>query len=225
MNNVHAGLNRSGQSWVRSTVVAIIGLALGIALWTATVPMTMAQGGGSAIRQIEANLPHGQTVANASKADLLAAICAAVKKNPPAAPQIARTAASARPDMARDILRTVFRCLGNDNCDLLGRVLRALTSALPDQASGLTSLAIEVSPDCAGSFPGAGGGNENYGPGAVNQNPPPGTIAGGGGQGNVVAVCHNGHTIFLSPQGAENDLRNNPGDTLGPCVVTPVTNK
>ena len=41
---------------------------------------------------------------------------------------------------------------------------------------------------------------------------------------NSVAICHNGHTIMVSPQGAENHLRNHPGDTLGPCEVTPVQN-
>jgi len=70
---------------------------------------------------------------------------------------------------------------------------------------------------------GEGEGNFEQGPG--NQNPPPGSIGAGGGQGNVVAICHNGHTIFVSPQGAENLLRTHPGDTLGPCVVTPVTNQ
>ncbi|MFL6527594.1 MAG: hypothetical protein ACJ8IQ_05800 [Chthoniobacterales bacterium] len=213
---------------MRSTATAVVGVGLGIALWTATIPMSMAQG-TSPIRSVEASLPHGQTVATANKADLLSAVCAAVKKNPNQAPQIARVVAAARPDMARDILRTAFQCLGNKDCNLLGRTLRGVIAAVPNDASGLTSLAVELSPDCAGSFPGGGGrggeGEGNFEQGPGNQNPPPGSIGAGGGQGNVVAICHNGHTIFVSPQGAENLLRTHPGDTLGPCVVTPVTNQ
>src|SRR3954451_5544563 len=119
MNSMFAGLNRSRFTWVRSTATAAIGVGLGIALWTATVSTSIAQGNSPA-RLVEANLPQGQTVASASKADLLAALCAAVKKNPNQAPQIARMVAAARPDMARDILRTVFQCLGNNDCKNLG---------------------------------------------------------------------------------------------------------
>ena len=107
-------------------------------------------------RMVEANLPQGQTIATASKADLLSALCAAVKKNPKAAPQIARMVAASRPDLAKDIVRTVFRCLGDRDCNLLGRSLRAVISAVPGDASGLTTLAVELAPNCAPSFPGPG---------------------------------------------------------------------
>ena len=81
MNDMTMSSNHTRTSWLRSTLVALVGLGLGVALWTATIPMTMAQG-NSPVRQVESNLPSGQSVANASKADLLSAICAAVKKNP-----------------------------------------------------------------------------------------------------------------------------------------------
>ena len=218
-----------GARWFKSTAIALVGAALGVALWTATVPVAFAQGGGNVTRLVEEELPRGQTVANAGKADLLSAICAAVRKNRNQAPQIARLLAQARPDLAKDILRTVFRCLGTDDCRLLGRVLRAINEAVPGDASEHTSIAVGLAPDCAPTFPGPGGGGPddggNFGQGPGNQNPPPGTIGGGGGQGNVVAICHNGRTIFVSPQGAENHLRVHAGDTLGPCQVTPVGNQ
>ncbi len=224
------GVNRSARL-LRSTAVALTGLALVLALWSATVPMASAQGNNPA-RMIEANLPQGQTIAQASKADLLSAVCAAIKKNPRNAPQIARVAATARPEMAGDILRTAFRCAttGANDCALLGRILRSVIAAVPDQASSLTDLAISLAGNCAGSFqPGNGGGEDNggnFGQGPGNQNPPPGSIGGvGGGQGNVVAICHNGKTIFVSPKTAEKFLALNPGDTLGPCVITPVQNQ
>ncbi len=137
-------------------------------------------------RMVEANLPQGQTIATASKADLLSALCAAVKKNPKAAPQIARKVAASPPDLAKDIVQTVFRCLGDRDCNLLGRSLRAVISAVPGDASGLTTLAVELAANCAPSFPGPGipGDEGNFGQGPGNQNPSPGTIGGGGGQGN-----------------------------------------
>ncbi len=196
----------------------------------ATAPAARAQGNNPSAL-IEKSLPQGQTLANASKADLLSAICSAVQKNPKAAPQIVRVAVTARPELAKDILRTAFRCAGSSDCSLLGRILRGAIAGAPDQSSALTSLAIELSPDCSGSFqPGGGGGSGddggNYGNAPGNQNPPPGTIGGGGGgQGTVVAVCFAGTTRFLSPQAAEDFLRNNPGAKVGPCVVTPVTNQ
>ncbi|MDQ6624181.1 MAG: hypothetical protein M3Y86_11955, partial [Verrucomicrobiota bacterium] len=164
-------------------------------------------------------------------ADLLSAICSAVKKYPKSAPQIGRVAATARPEMAKDILRTIFRCLGSGDCNLLGRTLRGIISAVPNDASGLTSLAVELAPDCAGAL-GGGGTNPsdegNYGNVPLNQNPPPGSIGGGGGQGTVVAVCVAGvETRFFSPEGAQDFLKahKNDGTHLGPCVVTPVTNQ
>ncbi len=229
MTKMLKGSNGRHLSWLRSTAVAIVGLGLAVALWSATVPMASAQGGGDMTRAVQDNLPRGQTVANASKADLLSAICAAVRKNRNQAPQIGRAIAQVRPDLAKDVLRTIFRCLGSDDCRLLGRVLRFVNEAVPDQASGNTSLALELAPDCATAFPGGGPGGPddggNFGQGPANQNPPPGTIGGGGGQGNVVAICHNGKTIFVSPQGAENHLKNHPGDSLGACVVTPSSNQ
>lgn len=41
------------------------------------------------------------------------------------------------------------------------------------------------------------------------------TTLGANGQNGSVAVCHNGHTIDISPQAVDAHLRH--GDTLGPC--------
>src|SRR4051812_33537769 len=95
---------------------------------------------------MQAEMPAGQTVQTASKADFLAALCAAVKKHRGSSPALASFAASLRPDSKKDILRTVFRCLsegGGDNCRLLGAVLRSLTAGDPN-ASGLTDLATQL---------------------------------------------------------------------------------
>jgi hypothetical protein len=110
------------------------------------------------------------------------------------------------------------------------RILRSVIAAAPEQAAKLTEYAIELAPSCAGAFGGGGtqtspGTEESFGPppSIDNFGNPPGLAIGGGGQGNVIAVCHNGHTIFVAPQAAEAHLRH--GDTLGPCQVTPVQNR
>jgi len=223
MKHTLGGTARHGFSWSKLIIVAVTAAAL----WITSAPVGMAQ--NSPAQLVESNLPHGKTIANASKADLLAAVCAAVKKAPKNAPQIARAVATARPDLAKDILRTAFRCVGTGDCGLLGRVYHAVVEVVPGEASGLTNAAVEIAPDCAGSFGARTGGGEpglgNYDQGAANVNPLPGTIAGGGGQSSVVAVCFNGVTRFFSPEGAQNFINAHPGAKVGACVVTPVTNR
>lgn len=208
---------------LKTAMLLLAGLALGTMFWMASTSAVQAQN-MSAEKMLQAEMSQGQAVGSASKADFLSALCSAVTKHRGASPQIAAFAAQLHPEWKKDILRTVFRCLGTDDCRLLGRVLRAIASG--DDASELTDLAIELAPGCSPSFGGGvpdDGGGFNNAPG--NLNPPPGSIGGGGGQGNVIAVCFNGVTRFFSPEGAEEFLRNNPGATLGACVVTPVTNR
>jgi hypothetical protein len=226
MKNMLSGINGTHVTarLLRSTAVVVMGVALGLALWAATAPDANAQG-MSPTRMIQEHLPQGVTIANASKPDLLSAVCAAVRKYSNAAPQIVRVAIEARRAWASDILRSAFECLDDKDCGLLGRTLNAAVSAHPDEAALLTDSAIRWAPNCASSFGGPGVVDDRgFGLAPLNQNPPPGSIGGGGAQGNVIAVCVNGRTIFVSPRGAENLLNNNPGATLGPCVVTPITN-
>lgn len=216
---------------LKATFVLLLGLTLGIAFWVASMPVTQAQEMSPA-KMLASELPAGKTMASASKQDILGALCSAVKKFRDAAPQIVRVVVEEHPKWSKDVLRTAYRCLGTDDCQMLGRVLHAVISGNEGDASNLTQLAIELAPNCAdvlpgqGNGPGRGGesGEGNFGNPPGNANPPPGSVGGGGGQGNIVAVCHNGTTIFLSPESAQDDLRNNPGDYLGPCVVTQSTN-
>ena len=216
---------------LRSTVVLLTGVALGFALWTAIAPTSVAQD-MTPMRLIQANLPAGKTLANATKEQLLSAVCAAIRKNRTQASQIVRSAMAARPAWSSDILRGAFDCAGRDDCALLGRIYREAVAANPDEASALTDLAVSLAPGCRfgdGKNVHDGGhvvdhGWDGFGPAPANVLPPPGSIGGGGGQGNTVAICHNGRTLFVSPRGAEQHLRNHPGDTLGPCVVTPNQN-
>lgn len=191
---------------LKAAAVSLTTCAVAAMFWVASTPVV-----------------HAQT---AGKADFLAGLCAAVQKPKSDAPKIAGDAAQAHPEWKRDILRTIFRCLGTNNCRKLNGVLRALSTG--SDASELTQLALELAPDCAPAFGGAGRGGEEaggFGNAPSNLNPPPGSIGGGGGQGNVVAVCFMGVTRFLSPEAAQEFLANNPGATLGACVVTPVLNR
>lgn len=231
----------NGGRYASRTIKATLGLLLAVALvgmfWVASVPSARAQN-MSPSRMISAELPPGQTIENAGKADFLAAVCAAVQKHRAAAPQIVRFAVQSHPQWKKDILRTAFRCLGTDDCRLLGRVVREL--AVGPDAAEIMALAVELAPNCAGSFvdskdqskEGGGRGTEGseeeargFGAPPANLNPPPGSIGGGGGQGNVIAVCFNGITQFFTPEGAAAFINSHPGATLGACVVTPATNR
>ncbi|MDQ2918916.1 MAG: hypothetical protein M3R10_03450 [Verrucomicrobiota bacterium] len=210
----------------KATLVLLTGLALATAFWVATTSTVQAQG-MSPTKMIEAQLPQGKTTANASKADYLAAVCEAVKKFKSAARAIVQAAVSSHPQWKNDILRSAFSCAGDD-CRLLGHILRGAIDASPGDASGLTDLATQLAPNCATSF-GGGHGGEGEGtfgnPPGTNLNPPPGSIGGGGGQGNIVAICLNGQTLFVTPDRAQQLLNDNPGATLGACQVTPTVNR
>jgi hypothetical protein len=222
MKNMLKGSNGTHFSarLLRSTAVAITGVALGFALWTATAPISVAQG-SSPEQMIQQSLPQGRTMANATKPQFLSAVCSAVKNFRDAAPQIVRAAIEARSAWRNDIIRTAVRCLGNRDCDALNRVHNALVGAYPDDASAITELFGQLAQNC--DFGGGTPDEGNYGNPPGNLNPPPGSIGGSGGQGNLVAICHNGRTIFVSPRAVQAHL--NHGDTLGACQVTPSQNR
>jgi len=225
------GEHRSTQI-VKATLVLLTVVALSAMFWVGSTPVAKAQSPAELTSMLQAEMPAGKSLQGANKADFLAALSAAVQKHRSSAPALASFAASLHPEWKKDILRTIFHSLGDKDCRLLARVLQALTAGDPN-ASELTDLAIQLAPSCASSFGGGGGGGTqppgsedegNFGPVPMNQNPPPGSIGGGGGQGNLIAVCFNGVTQFLTPEAASEFLRTHPGATLGECQVTQSTN-
>jgi hypothetical protein len=223
MKNMLKGTNGTHFSarLMRSTAVALTGVALGFALWTATATISLAQE-SSPQQMLEQSMPAGQTMASASKPQFLGAVCSAVKKFRNAAPQIIRAAVEARGAWRNDIIRTAVRCMGVKDCAGLGSVHSALVGAFPADASEITDLFAQLAPSCTfgGGEPAPDEGNYGNPPG--NLNPPPGSVGGSGGQGNLVAVCHNGRVIFVSPRAVQAHL--NHGDSLGSCQVTPTQN-
>ena len=225
----------------KSAAFAVLGAGLTLSLLVATAPLSTSQG-NNPDRMLQSSLPQGKTAATATKPELLGAITNLGKNNRQSMPEAAGAAAQAHPEWSRDILRASFQAVGTGraNCQLLARILSAIISANPDDAAELTEMAARMAGSCTDAFERAAGadrgrggqegegdqqGEGNFGNVPGNQNPAAGSVGGSGGQGNVVAICHNGRTIFVSPRGAENHLRTHEGDTAGPCTVTPTQNQ
>lgn len=225
---------------IRSTMATLlIGLALVMALWTATAPIAEAQG-PDAQQTLQANLPPNTTMAKASKGQLVSAVTAAVKSSPRGIGQFVRLAAQARKGDVEDIVAAAIRALGrNPDCQLVAQAVDAGTDVNPAVASRIVELALRLAPNCATEIQqtdraGARGtdaadqGEGNFGGAPGNQNPPPGSISGGGGsQSGRCQVCHRDgqgrrRTLTISCNAVPAHIRH--GDTEGPCPVTPTQN-
>jgi hypothetical protein len=178
---------------------------------------------------IENKLPVVQPLQEAGKHQFLSALSGALREYMQVSPQLSGRAAMVRPEWARDVLRTAFDVV--KDCPLRARILRSIIAAVPHDAAGLTELAMQYAPECAAAFQNilAGGParEEDFVDPPGLRDAPPNWFTGPGSaeQGNVVAICHNGRTIFVSPAGAQNHLNNHLGDTLGACQVTPLQNR
>ncbi len=220
----------------RTLAVLLIGLGLGTALWVVTTPVAEAQG-ADAQQMLQSNLPPNTTIAKANKGQLVSAVGAAVKNSARNIGQIVRIAAQARKGDVEDIVAAAIRALGrNPDCRLVAQAVDAGMDANPDRASQIVELALRLAPNCGseiqridrGGDAGAEQGEGNFGNAPGNQNPPPGSISGGGGsQAGRCQVCHtsgNGkrQTLTISCNAVPAHIRH--GDTEGPCPVTPTQN-
>ena len=218
----------------RTFGVLLIGLGLGMALWTATIPVAEAQG-GDAQQMLQSNLPGNTTIARANKGQLVSAVAAAVKGSPRNIGQIVSLAARARKGDVTDLVAAAIRALGrNPDCALVARAVEAGIEANPDRSSEIVEMALRLAPNCRSEIEqinrggGADEGEGNFGNAPGNQNPPPGSIGGGGGsQSGRCQVCHtsgNGkrQTLTISCNAVPAHIGH--GDTEGPCPVTPTQN-
>ena len=225
---------------IRGTMAALlIGLALVMVLWTATAPVAEAQG-PDAQQTLQSNLPPNTSMAKATKGQLVAAVTGAVKSSPRGIGQFVRLAAQARKGDVEDIVAAAIRALGrNPDCQLVVQAVDAGMDANPDVAARIVELALRLAPNCASQIQQmdrAGGrgtdgseeGEGNFGNAPGNQNPPPGSISGGGGsQSGRCQVCHttgNGQrkTLTISCNALPAHIGH--GDTEGACPVTPTQN-
>jgi hypothetical protein len=217
---------------VRTAFVFLIGVALVSTFSMATAPMANAAE-MTPTQMIQSQLPRGKTIANATKTEFLGAVCAAVKKFRELAPAITMAAIHAHQDWRREILRTVITCLGLEDCNLIATVVATAIQTVPDDASGLMELAIQLAPNCRdaiGQIPAGGGVGGVFTNPPDNQNPPPGTVGGGGGGGfnpedTRLTVCDNAVNVIVLASQLAAYLTAHPGAFVGACVVTPATNQ
>ena len=211
--------------FLKTHVLLAVSVSLGAIFWVASIPLAQAAAVTPA-EMIQAHLPHSMSMASAPKADVLSAVCKAIAKNPKDAPDIVRTAAGARKEIAPDILKMAVHCLHEDkgdvNCEIARGTLREVIAADPEEAAGLTQLFISLIPSCIES--------PEEGPGGVNNAPSlsiaPGSLGGGaGGVGDVCSVCHNNQSIQVPCGNLNAYLASHPGDTAGACEATPNTNR
>ncbi|MEY2530528.1 MAG: hypothetical protein QOI96_613 [Verrucomicrobiota bacterium] len=213
---------------LKTGLVLFVGVALGSAFWMASTPMAHGQGKLTPVEMIQSKLPHGKTIATATDAQLLEAVCKAVRQWPKQAAHIVRTAAGARKSLRTDILCTSIRCLREGHaldCVWVADIVREWIKAEPSEANRWLELIMECAPECRDLLQNLGPnlGEGNFGNPPINVNPPPGSVGGGAG-GNVCIVCHNGQEIQVACSDLDNYLRGHPGDSAGPCQPTPVTN-
>jgi len=229
--------------WRKAAAMLLLVAGLTTAFWFASSPMALGRL-MSPTEMIEANLPPGIMLKTAAKPQFLTAVCGAVKSHRKDAPAIARVAVLAHRDYAGDIVATVVRCLGQQDCELTAMVVSAAVAARPDLASTITDAAIAVAPDCADAIQAAlsGEGREAIepdgkeslpdipaeGPPPTNVQPPPFVGGGGGGfspQETVVLVCDNGRERRVRETQLGNFLDAHPGAVVGTCQITPVTSR
>lgn len=220
----------------RTMAVLLIGLGLGMALWTVTTPVAEAQA-PDAQQMLQSNLPGNTTLGNANKGQLVAAVTAAVKSSPRNIGEIVRTAGAARKGDVVDLVAAAIRALGrNPDCQLVADAVDGGIDVNPDRAQQIVEMALRLAPNCSGAIQqvdrrgdaGDDEGEGNFGNAPGNQNPPPGSISGGGGsQAGRCQVCHTDgqgrrRTLTISCNAVPAHIGH--GDTEGPCPVTPTQN-
>ncbi|HEY2714185.1 MAG TPA: hypothetical protein VGI60_16865 [Chthoniobacterales bacterium] len=102
----------------------------------------------SATELIADGLPARKTLKNASKQDVLSAICRAVRKRRTFAAAITSAAVAVRHDLGADVVGVVLRCSGKIDCELVGTVVSAAMEA-DGNAITISDAAIARAPNCA----------------------------------------------------------------------------
>ena len=212
---------------LRATFIFALSVTLGFILWMASLPVAQAAPVTPA-EMIQSKLPPNKTIASATDAQLLSAVCKAVKQRPKEAALIVRTAAGARKTLKSDLLCMAVRCIREKNdldCSWVSEILRDWIKAEPNEASRLTELVLQCAPECRDLVPSRPPVDEgNFVNPPSNINMFPGSVGGGAG-GNVCLACHNNREVQVACSDLDNFVNNHPGATAGPCQVTPSANR
>jgi hypothetical protein len=122
-------------------------LALATGLWLVAAPAALCSGLSPA-ELIEDALPKNITIARASKADLVSAVCAVVRKDRASGADLTSVAVAAHGELAGNIVETVLRCAGKVDCEYAGAIVEAAVAARPGVAKEISEAAIARTPKC-----------------------------------------------------------------------------
>ena len=205
-------------------------LLLATAFWV-LLPATMARE-MTASDMIADQLPARKTLKSATKSEFLGAVCAAVRKRRTLAAAITQAAVMARRESAGEIVEAVLRCSGKTNCELVGSIVAAATTAEGDPAN-IANAAIAKAADCAESIReasrrGAKASDRAEAEAAPEQSPLIGTSNGPDERFDpheqLNLVCDDGTQRAVRASQLDDFLRSNPGSFIGVCQPPSKTN-
>ncbi len=207
-------------------------LALSAGLWFAAAPASHSRDLSPAVL-IEGALPAKKTIEEASKADLLSAVCAAVRKHRKSGAGITMAAAAARGEYASDIVGAVLRCAGKIDCEYVGAIVKAAVSIRPGAATAISDAAMARAPNCEQTIQAAvraaarseGDRVRTNSPSPAEPSPSIDTSADADEKFDpheqLDLVCVNGTQRAVRESLLADFLRTNPGAVVGPCPPTP----
>ena len=131
--------------------VELVIFALSVALWVGVAPVSGARDPSAT------ELPAKTSLKRAAKADLLSAVCAAVRESRKSGPAITTAAAAAQGDHAPDIIASVLRCARRVDCEYVAGIVKAAISAEPGAAASIRDAALGLMPNCEETIRGSSG--------------------------------------------------------------------
>ena len=206
-------------------LLSFVVLAIPGGLWIATSPAASSRDPSPAAL-VQAALPATVTIENASKSDLLSAICVAVRKSRNSAAGVAMAAVAVRGEFAADIIGTVLRCAGKVDCQKVGAIVKASVSARPGAAQAISDAAIALAPKCDQSIANeVRAAMKASSPSLNGQNPPGSTAADAEREYDpheeLTLVCVDGTQRAVRQSLLTEFLRSHPAATTGRCSPTP----
>ena len=151
---------------------------------------------------------------------------AAARRRRADVPAITQAAVTARREMAGEIVGMVLRCAGKPNCEAIGAIVAAANAAKGD-VTKITDAAIAKAPDCAETIRQA---TQRAEPKSTPEPEPVIGTSSGREDGfdphePLQLVCNDGTQRAVRASLVDQFLKANPGAVLGPCQVSPSTNR
>ncbi len=211
----------------------VILLELSVALLIATPCLAAAPASAgrelAPVELIEKALPAGKTIKSASKAELVSAVCAAVRQERDSGAGMTLVAVAARPELAGDLVGAILRCATKIDCEYVSLIVSTAVTAQPGAATAISDAAIGRAPNCGESIQGAvrtATRSANSRPELTLASPPgQGALIGTRGGANegfdphepLVLVCEDGTPRAVRQSEIDEFLRTHPGAVSGNC--------